>query len=99
MKKIPLNLTLLMILMTVVTSNMMISQYIMANNIDNEKSNTFYNTQTTKNYYVSIYSDSQQQYHDSFDWSMPSTSSKITDVLTASFTNIIDTQIYTGLEK
>ena len=38
------------------------------------------------------------QYHDSFVWSHPS-ASKMTDVLTASFTNILDTQIYTGLDK
>jgi len=38
------------------------------------------------------------QYHASFIWSNPSTSD-MTDVLTASFTNILDTQIYTGLDK
>jgi hypothetical protein len=38
------------------------------------------------------------QYHNSFVWTNPSTS-KMTDVLTASFTNILDTQIYTGLDK
>ena len=38
------------------------------------------------------------QYHASFVWSNPDTS-KMTDVLTASFTNILDTQIYTGLDK
>jgi hypothetical protein len=38
------------------------------------------------------------QYHTSFVWSHPDTS-KMTDVLTASFTNILDTQIYTGLDK
>ena len=38
------------------------------------------------------------QYHTSFVWSNPGTS-KMTDVLTASFTNILDTQIYTGLDK
>jgi hypothetical protein len=37
-------------------------------------------------------------YQTSFVWSNPSTS-KMTDVLTASFTNILDTQIYTGLDK
>ena len=38
-----------------------------------------------------------------FDWPSSSSSSynkaEMTDVLTASFTNIIDTQIYTGLES
>jgi hypothetical protein len=38
------------------------------------------------------------QYHTSIVWSDPGTS-KMTDVLTASFTNILDTQIYTGLDK
>ena len=38
------------------------------------------------------------QYQVSFVWSDPGTS-KMTDVLTASFTNILDTQIYTGLDK
>ena len=38
------------------------------------------------------------QYHTSFVWSNQDTS-KMTDVLTASFTNILDTQIYTGLDK
>lgn len=43
---------------------------------------------------------SQNTNVDKFDWSSaPSyTKAEMTDVLTASFTNIIDTQIYTGLE-
>lgn len=38
---------------------------------------------------------------DTFDWSSAPSYSKaeMTDVLTASFTNIIDAQIYTGLES
>jgi hypothetical protein len=43
-------------------------------------------------------SSDSNQYQTSFVWSNPSTS-KMTDVLTASFTNILDTQIYTGLDK
>ena len=94
MKIITSKLTLLIILSTIiVVSSLTISQTSIAANID-ENSVSLHpisaqNLDTT--------SDSNQ-YHTSFVWSNPSTS-KMTDVLTASFTNILDTQIYTGLDK
>jgi hypothetical protein len=94
MKIITSKLTLLIILSTIiVVSSLTISQTSMAANID-ENSISLHpisaqNLDTT--------SDSNQ-YQTSFVWSNPSTS-KMTDVLTASFTNILDTQIYTGLDK
>ena len=94
MKIITSKLTLLIILSTIiVVSSLTISQTSMAANID-ENSVSLHpisaqNLDTT--------SDSNQ-YPTSFVWSNPSTS-KMTDVLTASFTNILDTQIYTGLDK
>ena len=96
MKIITSKLTLLIILstITVVSSSLTISQTSMAaTNIDENS--------------VSLHPISAQdldttsgsnQYHTSFVWSNPGTS-KMTDVLTASFTNILDTQIYTGLDK
>ena len=94
MKIITSKLTLLIILSTIiVVSSLTISQTSMAANSD-ENSISLHpisaqNLDTT--------SDSNQ-YQTSFVWSNPSTS-KMTDVLTASFTNILDTQIYTGLDK
>ena len=94
MKIITSKLTLLIILSTIiVVSSLTISQTSIAANLD-ENSISLHpisaqNLDTT--------SDSNQ-YHTSFVWSNPSTS-KMTDVLTASFTNILDTQIYTGLDK
>ena len=94
MKIITSKLTLLIILSTIiVVSSLTISQTSIAANID-ENSISLHpisaqNLDTT--------SDSNQ-YQTSFVWSNPSTS-KMTDVLTASFTNILDTQIYTGLDK
>ncbi len=94
MKIITSKLTLLIILSTIiVVSSLTISQTSIAANVD-ENSVSLHpisaqNLDTT--------SDSNQ-YPTSFVWSNPSTS-KMTDVLTASFTNILDTQIYTGLDK
>lgn len=100
MKIITSKFTLLIILSTIiVVGNLTISQTSMADNID--KSFTFSSS------YSSLHPISVQnldttadsnRYHNSFVWSHPSTS-KMTDVLTASFTNILDTQIYTGLDK
>ena len=95
MKIITSKLTLLIILSTIiVVSSLTISQTsIAAANVDENS--------------VSLHPISAQdldttsgsnQYHTSFVWSNPGTS-KMTDVLTASFTNILDTQIYTGLDK
>jgi hypothetical protein len=94
MKIITSKLTLLIILSTIiVVSSLTISQTSMAANVDENSvslhPNSAQNLDTT--------SDSNQ-YPTSFVWSNPSTS-KMTDVLTASFTNILDTQIYTGLAK
>lgn len=94
MKIITSKLTLLIILSTIiVVSSLTISQTSMAADVD--KNSVSLHPISTQNL-VTI-SDSNQ-YPTSFVWSNPSTS-KMTDVLTASFTNIIDTQIYTGLEK
>jgi len=95
MKIITSKLTLLIILSTIiVVSSLTISQTsIAAANVEENS--------------VSLHPISAQdldttsgsnQYHTSFVWSNPGTS-KMTDVLTASFTNILDTQIYTGLDK
>ena len=99
MKIITSKLTLLIILSTIiVVSSLTIPQNSMAaatvaTNVDENS--------------VSLHHISAQdldttsgsnQYHTSFVWSNPGTS-KMTDVLTASFTNILDTQIYTGLDK
>ena len=99
MKIITSKLTLLIILSTIiVVSSLTIPQNSMAaatvaTNVDENS--------------VSLHPISAQdldttsgsnQYHTSFVWSNPGTS-KMTDVLTASFTNILDTQIYTGLDK
>ena len=94
MKIITSKLTLLIILSTIiVVSSLTISQTSIAANID-ENSISLHpisaqNLDTTAD---------SNQYQTSFVWSNPSTS-KMTDVLTASFTNILDTQIYTGLDK
>ena len=96
MKIITSKLTLLIILstITVISSSLTISQTSMAAaNIDESsislKPISAQDLDTTSG---------SNQYHTSFVWSNPGTS-KMTDVLTASFTNILDTQIYTGLDK
>ena len=88
-------MTLLIILstITVVSSSLTVSQTSMAANID--ENSVSLNSISAQN--LDTHSDSNQ-YPTSFVWSNPSTS-KMTDVLTASFTNILDTQIYTGLDK
>ncbi|HKO65783.1 MAG TPA: hypothetical protein VJU13_11325 [Candidatus Nitrosocosmicus sp.] len=109
MKIITSKLTLLIILstITVVSSSLTISQTSMAaTNIDensvslNPISAQNLDTTSTATSATSIptTSSDSNQYQTSFVWSNPSTS-KMTDVLTASFTNILDTQIYTGLDK
>jgi hypothetical protein len=100
MKIITSKLTLLIILSTIiVVGNLTISQTSMADNIDksftSSSSSSSLHPISVQN--LDTTADSNQ-YHDSFVWSDPSTS-KMTDVLTASFTNILDTQIYTGLDK
>jgi len=94
MKIITSKLTLLIILSTIiVVSSLTISQTSMATNVDeNSVSSHPVSAQD-----LDTTSDSNQ-YYTSFVWSNPDTS-KMTDVLTASFTNILDTQIYTGLDK
>ena len=109
MKIITSKLTLLIILstITVVGSSLTISQTSMAANIDENSVslNPIYvqnldipTTATTSAISIPTTSSDSNQYQTSFVWSNPSTS-KMTDVLTASFTNILDTQIYTGLDK
>lgn len=94
MKIITSKLTLLIILSTtIVVSSLTISQTSIAATLD-EKSISL-NPISAQNLDTTFDSN---QYHDSFVWTNPSTS-KMTDVLTASFTNILDTQIYTGLDK
>ena len=100
MKIITSKLTLLIILSTIiVVSSLTIPQNSMAT-VATVATNVDENS-------VSLHPISAQdldttsgsnQYHTSFVWSNPGTS-KMTDVLTASFTNILDTQIYTGLDK
>jgi len=101
MKIITSKLTLLIILSTIiVVSSLTIPQNSMAATTATVATNVDENS-------VSLHPISAQdldttsgsnQYHASFVWSNPDTS-KMTDVLTASFTNILDTQIYTGLDK
>lgn len=94
MKIITSKLTLLIILSTIiVVSSLTISQTSIAANVD-ENSVSLHPISAQN---LDTHSDSNQ-YPTSFVWSNPSTS-KMTDVLTASFTNILDTQIYTGLDK
>ena len=96
MKIITSKLTLLIILSTIiVVGNLTISQTSMADNIDESFTSSSLHPISLQS--LDTTADSNQ-YHDSFVWSNPSTS-KMTDVLTASFTNILDTQIYTGLDK
>lgn len=100
MKIITSKLTLLIILSTIiVVGNLTISQTSMADNIDksftSSSSSSSLHPISVQN--LDTTADSNQ-YHESFVWSNPS-ASKMTDVLTASFTNILDTQIYTGLDK
>jgi hypothetical protein len=106
MKIITSKLTLLIILSTIiVVGNLTISQTSMADNIDKSFTSSFSSSSSSSS--LSLHPISVQnldatadsnQYQDSFVWSHPS-ASKMTDVLTASFTNILDTQIYTGLDK
>jgi len=96
MKIITSKLTLLIILSTIiVVGNLTISQTSMADNIDKIFTSSSLHPISAQS--LDTISDSSQ-YHNSFVWSNPS-SSKMTDVLTASFTNILYTQIYTGLDK
>ncbi len=98
MKIITSKLTLLIVLSTiivVVVGNLTISQTSMADNIDKSFTSSSLHPISVQNLDTTADSD---QYHDSFVWSH-SSASKMTDVLTASFTNILDTQIYTGLDK
>ena len=101
MKIITSKLTLLIILSTIiVVSSLTIPQNSMAATTATVATNVDENS-------VSLHPISAQdldttsgsnQYHTSIVWSNQDTS-KMTDVLTASFTNILDTQIYTGLDK
>ena len=97
-------MTLLIILstITVVSSSLTVSQTSMAANIDENSvslnSISAQNLDTTATTATTSSASDSNQYQTSFVWSNPSTS-KMTDVLTASFTNILDTQIYTGLDK
>ncbi len=95
MKIITSKLTLLIILSTIiVVSSLTISQTsIAAANVD-ENSVSLHHISAQN---LDTNSDSNQ-HPTSFVWSNPS-NSKMTDVLAASFTNILDTQIYTGLDK
>jgi hypothetical protein len=100
MKIITSKLTLLIVLSTIivfviVVGNLTISQTSMADNIDKSFTSSSLHPISVQN--PDTMADSNQ-YHDSFVWSHPS-ASKMTDVLTASFTNILDTQIYAGLDK
>lgn len=95
MKIITSKLTLLIILSTtiIVVSSLTISQTSIATTLD--ENSISLNPISAQNLGTTFDSN---QYHNSFVWTNPSTF-KMTDVLTASFTNILDTQIYTGLDK
>jgi hypothetical protein len=95
MKIITSKLTLLIILSTtiIVVSSLTISETSIATTLD--ENSISLNPISAQNLGTTFDSN---QYHNSFVWTNPSTS-KMTDVLTASFTNILDTQIYTGLDK
>ncbi len=95
MKIITSKLTLLIILSTtiIVVSSLTISQTSIATTLD--ETSISLNPISAQNLDTTLETN---QYHNSFVWTNPSTS-KMTDVLTASFTNILDTQIYTGLDK
>jgi hypothetical protein len=95
MKIITSKLTLLIILSTtiIVVSSLTISQTSIATTLD--ENSISLNPISAQNLDTAFDSN---QFHNSFVWTNPSTS-KMTDVLTASFTNILDTQIYTGLDK
>ena len=106
MKIITSKLTLLIVLSTIIVvgggdgdGNLTISQTSMADNIDKSFTSS---SSSSSSHHISVQNPDtiadSNQYHDSFVWSHPS-ASKMTDVLTASFTNILDTQIYTGLDK
>jgi hypothetical protein len=103
MKIITSKLTLLIVLSTIIVvvvgggSNLTISQTSMADNIDKSFTSSSSSSHPISVQNLDTTADSDQ-YHDSFVWSH-SSASKMTDVLTASFTNILDTQIYTGLDK
>ena len=102
MKIIISKLTLLIVLSTIivvviVVGNLTISQTSMADNIDKSFISSSSSLHPISVQNPDTIADSNQ-YHDSFVWSH-SSASKMTDVLTASFTNILDTQIYTGLNK
>ena len=114
MKIITSKLTLLIILstITVVSSSLTISQTSMAAAANMDENFISLNPISAQNLDTAVTTSSassasatsipttsdSNQYQTSFVWSNPSTS-KMTDVLTASFTNILDTQIYTGLDK
>jgi hypothetical protein len=102
MKIITSKLTLLIVLSTIIVvvgggGNLTISQTSMADNIDKSFTSSSSSSHPISVQNLDTTADSDQ-YHDSFVWSH-SSASKMTDVLTASFTNILDTQIYTGLDK
>jgi hypothetical protein len=90
MKIITSKLTLLIILSTIIVvssltipQNSMAAAAIIATNVDENS--------------VSLHPISAQDLDTTSDSNQYA--SKMTDVLTASFTNILDTQIYTGLDK
>ena len=104
MKIITSKLTLLIVLSTIivvviVVGNLTISQTSMADNIDKSFTSS---SSSSSLHPISVQNPDtiadSNPYHDSFVWPH-SSASKMTDVLTASFTNILDTQIYTGLDK
>ncbi|MDQ2684861.1 MAG: hypothetical protein M3Y25_03330 [Thermoproteota archaeon] len=102
MKTFTLNLYLFFVLSAMVFGNLLIPHTTLANNNFSDSKSIYSVADSNDNHQI--------QYVDTFDWSMPSLSpsttssssssstTEISDVLTASFTNIINTQIYTGLD-
>lgn len=101
MKIVTLNLYVFFVLAALVIGSLIMSQ----------TTPSYTNILEPTNVY-SISSSNDEHPVNTFDWSSPSSSSSSTtavtsssinaemsDVLTASFTNIIDTQIYTGLDR
>lgn len=100
MKIVTLNLYVFIVLTALVVGSLIMSQ-------TTSLSST--NVLDIKNAY-SISNSNEGYQVNTFDWSTPSSPSSLpsssssinaemSDVLTASFTNIIDTQIYTGLDR
>lgn len=91
MKIVTLNLYVFIVLTALVVGSLIMSQTTSLSS-----TNVF----DIKNAY-SVSNSNEGYQVNTFDWTTSSSSvnSEMSEVLTASFTNIIDTQIYTGLDR